>query len=166
MITCRGCGNSFKFEELTAGFCWACDLLARQDSGELSPPRMPQGAVAIMLTTEMNAPWADADRLGIVSGDCVFGMHLFKDLFVAIRDVVGGRSNALQKALREARNTALDEMRQEAFGLGATAVVGIKVETSDISGSGGTMIMVVATGTAVRRTSGALHPAIPPVATV
>jgi uncharacterized protein YbjQ (UPF0145 family) len=87
--------------------------------------------------------------LGIVAGEAVIGANVFRDLFAGIRDVIGGRSGAYEKTLREARQTAIDELILEAKALGADAVVGVSV---DFEGGvhQGTMMMVAASGTAVK----------------
>jgi uncharacterized protein YbjQ (UPF0145 family) len=87
--------------------------------------------------------------LGVVAGEAVIGANVFRDLFAGIRDVIGGRSGAYEKTLREARQVAIDELMQEAKALGADAVIGVSV---DFEGGvhQGTMMMVAASGTAVR----------------
>ncbi len=88
--------------------------------------------------------------LGLVSGDAVLGANIFRDLFAGIRDIVGGRSAAYEKELRQAKRLALVEMMDEATELGANAVVGVDLDYETIEmGSGGGMLMVSATGTAV-----------------
>lgn len=39
---------------------------------------------------------------GVVTGETIIGANVLKDFFVGIRDVIGGRSNAYEKVLREA----------------------------------------------------------------
>jgi len=75
-------------------------------------------------------------------------MNIFKDLFASVRDVVGGRSEAVQATMRDARRTALYELKKEAHAVGANAVVGVDLDYVELS-SGGSMVMLVATGTAV-----------------
>ncbi len=86
---------------------------------------------------------------GIVSGDTIIGANIFRDFFANIRDVVGGRSKSYEKVLREAKETALREMNTKAAALGANAVVGVDLDYETVGGSG-SMLMVVATGTAVK----------------
>jgi uncharacterized protein YbjQ (UPF0145 family) len=75
---------------------------------------------------------------------------LFRDLFAGIRDIVGGRSAAYEQELRKAKEIALGEMEQEAQRLGGNAVVGVDLDYETIAmGSGGGMLMVSASGTAV-----------------
>ena len=87
--------------------------------------------------------------LGVVTGEVIVGANIFKDLFASVRDVVGGRSGSYESTLRDARRTALDELSQEARGLGANAVIGIDLDY-EVLGQGGSMLMVSASGTAVK----------------
>lgn len=88
---------------------------------------------------------------GLVSGEAILGANIFKDLFASIRDIVGGRSAAYEKELRKAKEIALSEMSEQARQLGANAIVGVDLDYESVQmGSGGGMLMVSATGTAVR----------------
>ena len=88
--------------------------------------------------------------LGLVSGEAILGANIFRDLFAGIRDIVGGRSAAYEKELRKAKDIALTEMQEEAQRRGGNAVVGVDIDYETISmGSGGGMLMVSASGTAV-----------------
>lgn len=86
---------------------------------------------------------------GLVSGETIIGANLVKDLFANITDVVGGRSGVYERTLREAKDTALNEMTQEAMRIGANAVIAVDLDYETL-GSGGSMLMVTACGTAVR----------------
>ena len=105
---------------------------------------------AILLTTETNPDIKILERIEIVTAECVYGMHIFKDIFAGARDVVGGRSKAWQDTLRDARKTALYELKREAHEVGANAVVGVDLDYSEISGGRRNMLFLVASGTAVR----------------
>ncbi len=87
--------------------------------------------------------------LGIVSGEAIMGANIFKDLFAGIRDIVGGRSAAYEQELIRAKNIALEEMSQRAQALGADAIVGIDLDY-EVLGQGNSMLMVSASGTAVK----------------
>ena len=87
--------------------------------------------------------------LGIVTGEAILGANIFKDLFAGIRDIVGGRSGAYEKELAKARQIALEEMSQMAVAAGADAVVGVDLDYETV-GQGGSMLMVTASGTAVK----------------
>jgi len=85
---------------------------------------------------------------GVVTGEAIVGANIFKDILAGIRDIVGGRSGAYEKAFRGARQIAFEEMEQEAAELGANAVVGIDIDTETVGSQGG-MLMVSVSGTAV-----------------
>jgi len=89
--------------------------------------------------------------LGLVSGEAILGANLFRDLFASIRDLVGGRAAAYEEELRKAKEIALEEMTTQALELGANAVIGVDLDYETITLSqGGGMLMVSASGTAVR----------------
>jgi uncharacterized protein YbjQ (UPF0145 family) len=87
--------------------------------------------------------------LGIVSSEVIIGANVIKDIFAGLRDFFGGRSVTYEKVLEEARNNALAELVQRATMMGANAIVGVDLDFETI-GSNGSMLMVVASGTAVR----------------
>jgi uncharacterized protein YbjQ (UPF0145 family) len=89
------------------------------------------------------------DYLGIVTGEVILGANVVKDFFAGIRDIVGGRSGSYEKELRRAREIALAELREEAERAGANAVIGIDLDYETV-GQGGSMLMVTASGTAIR----------------
>lgn len=89
------------------------------------------------------------EYLGIVTGETIIGANIVKDFFAGIRDIVGGRSGSYERVLNEARQSALREMSDRARELGAEAVIGVDLDYETL-GSGGGMIMVTASGTAVR----------------
>lgn len=87
--------------------------------------------------------------LGIVVGEAILGANIFKDFFAGIRDIVGGRSGAYEKELKKARDIALAELEEQAKKLGADAVVGVDLDYETV-GANGSMLMVTASGTAVK----------------
>jgi uncharacterized protein YbjQ (UPF0145 family) len=89
------------------------------------------------------------DYLGVVTGEAILGANVVKDFFAGIRDIVGGRSGSYEKELRKAREIALTELREEAETVGANAVIGIDLDYETV-GQGGSMLMVTASGTAIR----------------
>ena len=86
--------------------------------------------------------------LGIVTGETIIGANIVKDVFASIRDIVGGRSGSYEKVLREAKDTALKEMTENAKRLNADAVLGVDLDYETVGNRGG-MLMVTASGTAV-----------------
>ena len=108
----------------------------------------PQAGIVVTTT-----PSIEGRRIlsyhGLVSGQAILGANVFRDLFASIRDIVGGRSGAYENVLRDARETAIGEMIGEAERLGAHAVIGVDLDYETV-GQNGSMLMVTATGTAVR----------------
>jgi uncharacterized protein YbjQ (UPF0145 family) len=87
--------------------------------------------------------------MGIVTAETIIGANIVKDIFAGLRDIVGGRSGTYERVIEEARMEALRELEAKAAHMGANAVVGIDLDFETV-GSNGSMLMVVATGTAVR----------------
>ena len=85
---------------------------------------------------------------GVVTGETIIGANFVKDFMAGIRDIFGGRSGSYEKVLREAKDTALQELEQRAAEIGATAVVGIDIDYETV-GQSGSMLMVAVSGTAV-----------------
>ena len=83
---------------------------------------------------------------GIVSGETIIGANVFRDFMAGIRDFFGGRSGSYEKVLREAKETALQEMQQQAQLMGANAIIGVDLDYETV---GESMRMVTAAGTAV-----------------
>lgn len=114
----------------------------------------------------MPGPWKDArgvivtttptiegqpirEYLGIVTGEVIVGANLFRDLFANIRDIVGGRSGSYERILADARNQAIEELQAECATRGGNAVVGVDLDY-EVIGDTGSMLMVSASGTAVK----------------
>jgi uncharacterized protein YbjQ (UPF0145 family) len=97
-------------------------------------------------TTPSIAGYEVEETLGIVTAEWVGGVNLFRDFFAGVRDIVGGRSASLERALRDGRQACLMELQEEAYDAGAHGVVGVKFDYSPF----GKMLLLAASGTAVR----------------
>ena len=87
--------------------------------------------------------------IGLVTGEAIMGANILRDFMAGITDLVGGRSDAYESKLADARETAIQEMQDEARRKGADAVVGIDIDYQVLGASNG-MLMVTATGTTVK----------------
>ena len=85
---------------------------------------------------------------GIVFGEVISGIHFLKDFTASITNIVGGRAEEYEQELVDARAEAITEMVNRATKIGANALVGVKIDIETI-GQSGSMMMVIATGTAV-----------------
>lgn len=165
MATCKSCGKELsKFSDKVnarsyGGLCISCTQKVQlKEAGEgagetlqalIADEENQKKVEAIILTTETYPMGLTIkERIEVVTAECAFGMNIFRDLFAAVRDVVGGRSKAVQKTLRDSRRTALYELKKEAYEVGANAVVGVDLDYVELSGGGG-MVILVASGTAV-----------------
>lgn len=103
----------------------------------------------IVTTTALVEGRPVQDYLGIVTGEVIVGANIVRDFFASITDLVGGRSGKYEQVLARAREEALSEMQARAVQLGANGVVGVDLDY-EVLGKAGSMLMVSATGTAVR----------------
>ena len=103
----------------------------------------------MILTTTPTVEWKRITNYhGIVFGEVISGVNLFKDFFASIRDMIWGRSGSYEEELIKARETALEELTKRAMEKGANAVVGIDIDY-EVLGQKNSMLMVTASGTAV-----------------
>lgn len=122
---------------------WANSGRDERDDRHGSPAAM------IVTTTPTIEGRPVRDYLGVVTGEAIIGANMFRDLFASIRDIVGGRAGSYERVLKDAREQAIAELQAEAARLGANAVVGVDLDY-EVIGDTGSMLMVSASGTAVR----------------
>ena len=103
----------------------------------------------ILTTTNIIEGKPATAYLGIVTSEVIIGANFMKDFLGGLRDFFGGRSGTYDSVLKEAKESALAELRQNAQAMGADAILGIDLDYETI-GSGGSMLMVTASGTAVK----------------
>ena len=90
-----------------------------------------------------------AHYIRVVAGETIVGINVFKDFAAGIRNITGGRSASYEGEANAARETALAELVERAMELGADAIVGVALDYTTM-GQGNNMLMVSATGTAVK----------------
>lgn len=113
-------------------------------------PYLPFKQTSMLLTTTPTIEGQPIQQyIGIVTAEAIIGANIIKDIFAGLRDIVGGRSGTYERVIEEARANALQELETKAAQMGATAVVGIDLDFETV-GPNGSMLMVVATGTAVK----------------
>jgi uncharacterized protein YbjQ (UPF0145 family) len=109
-----------------------------------------EAAKSVLLTTAHTVEGFKLRKThDIVTSECVYGMNIFKDILASFTDVIGGRSGASQKVLKDLKETCLRELRYEAALLGANAIIAVDLDYSEFSGGGKSMLFLVASGTAV-----------------
>ena len=85
---------------------------------------------------------------GIVFGEVISGINMFKDMGASLRNIFGGRSKGYEDELLTARENALEEMKTRAANLGANAIIGVKMDY-EVLGADNGMLMVTCSGPAV-----------------
>ena len=103
----------------------------------------------ILTTTPTIEGHTITEYKGVVFGEVISGVNFIKDFKASLRDFVGGRSGSYEQELINARNQALRELEERARQVNADAVVGIDMDY-EVLGQSGSMLMVSASGTAVK----------------
>lgn len=103
----------------------------------------------ILTTTPTIEGHTITEYKGVVFGEVISGVNFIKDFKASLRDFVGGRSGSYEQELINARAQALRELEERARQMNADAVVGIDLDY-EVLGQNGSMLMVSASGTAVK----------------
>lgn len=160
MQQCTLCGSELVHNELVEGVCFKCkNSPAYKDEAQVAieakQRQYDERLASIILTTEAYPIGLDIQRrIDIITAECAFGMNIFRDFFAGVTDIVGGRSQATQKVLRDARTRVIGDLRLEALEAGADAVVGVSLTYTELAGKDKSILLVVATGTAVQLADG------------
>ena len=167
MSECKTCGKGMGFaDKVNAksfdGNCISCTKVKRDNLGlnaqELkaseeqvaSDLHVEAELEAILVTTAHTLQGIEVTKyLGVVSAECAYGMNMFKDMFANVRNLVGGRSAAVEDTMRVSRETVLLELKREAHAKGANAVIALDVDYTQLGSGGNMMVLVSASGTAV-----------------
>lgn len=89
------------------------------------------------------------EELGVVSVDHVYGLNVIKDIFAVFSDFFGGRSNTVESAISNSKETAINELKLQALLKGGNGIVGLSMTTSVNDGKL-SMLKVSAIGTVVK----------------
>lgn len=88
---------------------------------------------------------------GVVFGEVISGIDFVKDFSASITNFTGGRVSEYEHELIDARADAINEMIERAKKIGANALIGVNidVESMTMGNNNNSMLIVVASGTAV-----------------
>ena len=103
----------------------------------------------LLTTTESLFGWEIESYLKPIFSNVVIGAGFLSDFSASFTDLFGGRSNSYERKLQSVNDSALQILQSKASELGATCVIGLKVNVHQISGKNVQMFMVSAYGTAV-----------------
>lgn len=103
-----------------------------------------------LIVTTDHVPGAEIAKVyGLVRGSTVRAKHMGTDIVASLKNLVGGEMTGYSSLMAGSREQALDRMVADARQLGANAVIGFRLETSQIMAGAAE---IVAYGTAVRLT--------------
>lgn len=85
---------------------------------------------------------------GVVSGSTVRTKHVGRDIMAGLKNLVGGELVGYTQLLSEARDEAMERMKQQAIQLGANAVVNVRFSTSSVT-AGASEIYIYGTAVSV-----------------
>ncbi|MDB4951044.1 MAG: hypothetical protein JWM27_3693 [Gemmatimonadetes bacterium] len=169
MATCKTCGAKTGFRVSTCDDCLRAERARLREQALAQAARnRPSHALEDAAAARRRSPTfaAETDRVvvttapslaghvveetvAVVGAEHVAGMSIFSDVLLNLVDGFGGRSETTQKMLRYAREGCLREIKEQAAALGANAVIATSL-TYNVMGSNDSVLLIVATGTAVR----------------
>lgn len=88
-----------------------------------------------------------SEAIDIARGSTVRARNIGRDIFAGLKNIVGGEISEYTRLMADAREEAIERMREDARVLGADAVINVRFTTSQVM-SGCSEIL--AFGTAVR----------------
>ena len=111
-------------------------------------PLSSKGMILLVVTTPTVEGMPVKQHIGMVSGETIAGVNMFKDFAAGLSNMFGGRANSYENEIANASRTAVNEMCTRAQSMGANAVVGVHVDYFT-AGADNAMLAAIATGTAV-----------------
>jgi len=85
--------------------------------------------------------------LGLVRDNTIRAKHVGKDIVAGLRNIVGGELKEYTEMISEAREESIAKMEEEAKKLGADAIIGVRITTSQVAAGAAE---ILAYGTAVK----------------
>jgi len=104
----------------------------------------------LMVTTPLLDGVEIQEYLGPVVVRNVRAVNIIRDFFTSFRDIFGGRSGAYEEVIDDMYRDVLGEMREQAERMGATAIVGLRMDFESIGAKRKSLVMATGQGTAVR----------------
>ncbi len=101
----------------------------------------------LVVTTETVPNREIHEVLGLVSANSVRSRNIGRDILAGVKSLVGGEIHAYTKLMSDTRMQVLEQLEASAAAMGADAVIGARLMTSDI---GQNMAEVYMYGTAVK----------------
>jgi len=131
--------------------CWKCGAEVEPNARFCHNCGAPIASATtdIMVTTTPTIPGYKITKiLGIVTGLTPRTRGVLGKFVAGIQSMFGGEVTAFTTEIEKAREEALERLKAKARSMGANAVVGLDIETSDLGLQAG-VVLISATGTAV-----------------
>lgn len=153
VFTCPYCRTSLKAPDDAEGQlvdCPACNQAIEVPQRKITEAdRAIAASRMIVTTTGFIANRQTEKYLGVVSAEVIYGANVLRDIMASARDFVGGRVPAYETVVRDARQEAIQTLREKAARLDADALLGLSVDC-EILGQQNGMLMITALATAVK----------------
>jgi uncharacterized protein YbjQ (UPF0145 family) len=134
VMKCSVCGNEVSDDDK---FCSTCGAAVD-----------PESRGFIMATTPTIQGYRITRVLGVVTGLTPRTRGVLGKFVAGIESMFGGEVTSFTMELEKARIEAMDRVRSKAMSIGANALVGLDIETSDLGLQAG-IVVISATATAV-----------------
>ena len=143
-----------KHGEKTLPFCQKCGAEAAEGikfcmkcGSKIGAKKIPPSPTDIMLVTTPSIPGYTIKKLfGIVTGITARTRGWGGKFVAGFQSMVGGEVSAFTSEIEKAKMESIERMKSNAQRLGANAIIGIDIETSNVFQS---IVLISATGTAV-----------------
>ena len=132
-MKCKKCGKEIKEEFAFCQYCGSPILHAQE---------------FIVVTTPSISGYKITKVLGVVTGLTPRTRGVLGKFIAGFQSMLGGEVTAFTTELEKARIEAIDRVKEKARALGANAIIGLDLETSDLGLQAG-VVVISATGTAV-----------------
>ena len=133
-MRCIICGADLSDEAL---FCIKCGIAVE-----------PKNSEFMIVTTPTIPGYCIKKVLGVVTGLTPRTRGVLGKFVAGVESILGGEVTAFTSELEKARIEAIQRVKMKAFDIGANAIVGLDLETSDVGIQLG-IVVISATGTAV-----------------
>jgi len=105
--------------------------------------------VKVVVTTETVTSYKILKRIDVITSQAAFEINNFKDIVVGIMNPVKGRANEMEKQIDLLKDKAMYDLKAKAYQLNANGVVGVDLDISTVTIGQISMLMLVASCTAV-----------------
>ena len=88
----------------------------------------------MIISTSENIPNKNIiEIIGVVQGSTVRAKHIGKDILAVFKNLIGGEVKQYTELLNDAREQAMQRMKDNAGDMGADAVINVRIVTSMVS---------------------------------